>query len=142
MKTNILCIFLIFFLGCQKKDSNSNSDPPLLNTQWNLVSIQNTKTSEITNVPGNISESIEFSDSLNIFYVGGMCNGCDGKYTLVGNDSISNLGFVCTLVACAYDNWDTLLLTNLNQVFKYKLNNNQLTVYSNNTYNLNFIAKK
>ncbi len=145
MKTNILlCVFFLFFIGCDKKDANSYSGPPvpLTNTKWILVSLQNIKTSQITNIPSNVTELIQFSDSLNIFYVGGMCNGCDGKYSLVGNDSISDFGFVCTLVACLYYHWDTLLLTNLNQRFKYSLNNNQLTVYSNNTYNLNFIAKK
>ncbi len=90
MKTNILYIFLLFFIGCQKKDSNTYTGPPvpLTNTNWILFSIQNIKTSEITNVPSYVNVGIEFSDSLNIFYVGDMCNGFEGKYSLVGNDNI------------------------------------------------------
>jgi heat shock protein HslJ len=146
MKTSILYLYIFFllFIGCQKKENNS--DPPLLNTQWNLVSIQNTKTNAITNYPADVKqvwgyEYISFTkDSITIK---GLCNGGGGKYSIsTKTDSISfykSLGM--TLALCKYEEWENYLWQNLDSAYFYNINGNNLIIYSKGTYNLNFVTQ-
>ena len=137
MKINIIFVILLFLVGCEKKDTIVQ---PLLKTQWLLSSIQNIKTNTITNFPSNLTphEYIIFSDSLNTLMVGGVCNGCRASYTVKDN-SISTNGLSCTMLYCSQ--WEDYLFYNLDSMFQYKINYNQLTIYSKGTYNLNFVAK-
>lgn len=138
MKINILCIFLLFFLGCQKKDNNS--DPPFLQTQWNLISIQNTTTNAITKYPGNLPiPNIIFTDSVNTFRCKGVCNGGKGIYSLSSNDSIKINDIISTAMYCS--EWENYLFDNLLTTYKYNVNGNQLILFSTGTYNLYFVSQ-
>jgi len=137
MKSNFIFIILLFLISCEKKDA---SIQPLLNTQWFLTSIQNTKTNEITKFPDNLNprEYIIFKDPLNTLTVSGICNGCGGTYSL-NNDLISTSGLACTQIYCSQ--WEDYLFYNLDSIFRYEIKNDQLTIYSKGTYNLNFVSK-
>ena len=92
MKRNLifLIILILSFDACEK---SSIKDSALLKTQWVLSSIQNTKTNAINDFPSNNvrSEYIIFTDSANILFIAGTCNGCRAAY-LISNDSIKTSG--------------------------------------------------
>ncbi len=143
MKTNFLCIFLFFFIGCDKKDNAENPQlyAPLLNVQWNLTSIQNTKTKKIINFPDSISqpEWVLFSDSASLVSMSGSCNGGRGKYSITTGNNISISHFETTLIYCINYGWEAYLVNNIDSAYKFTLSSNQLEIYSNGSYNLNFV---
>jgi len=138
-------ILIFFFVvvtigfGCEKA---SFKDAALLNTKWELSSIQDTKTNLTTNVPNTIQqEFIFFSDTSNILMVAGACNGCRGSYLMLSNDSIKITNLTCTCRDCTNDLWEKYFFENLNSVFKFKITGNHMKIYSTETYNLNFTAE-
>jgi heat shock protein HslJ len=143
MKTaiSILCLFYLTYLGCRKQDPQA--DPPLLNTNWVLSSIQNTRTKANLQFPlasTHTSEYITFTDS--ILTVKGICNsGRSSIQLFTYNDSIRISGVGSTFIYCDFINWEDYLWHNLDSAFSYKINGNQLVIYSKGTYNLNFIAE-
>jgi heat shock protein HslJ len=143
MKTiiSILCLFYLIFLGCTKQ--NSKTDPPLLNTHWVLSSIQNIRTKANLQFPLasiHTSEYITFTDS--ILAVKGICNSGKSSFLLFSyNDSIRIIGVGSTFIYCDFGNWEDYLWHNLDSAFSYKIDGNQLLIYSKGTYNLNFIAE-
>ena len=140
MKTNILCIFLFLFIGCQNKDNNS--DPPLLKTKRILTSFQSTKTNSIINYPSVMTnkEYVIFTDSLNVLKIGSFCNGCNSSYILGINDSIKIRLNYCTAIACENIQWQIFLFNNLDSAYSFKMNSNQLQILSKGIYNLNFVS--
>lgn len=148
MKMYSIYIFIILlsFFACKKTDNINDAklQVPLLQTEWILSYIQNTKTSDLISYPNDSTplESIVFVDSTNTLYVRGTCNGCQGKYSLLSNnDSIWIGGISCTQVYCKYYLWEDYLMNNLDSIFLYKIINDKLTIYSKGDYNLIFIAK-
>jgi heat shock protein HslJ len=140
MKMTFLFITILLLTSCERKENDTiGGQHPLLKTEWILSSIQDTKTNNITIFPSNVkSESIIFTDSLNTLRVKGVCNGCAGIYS-VKDASINASGLMCTMIYCS--KWEDYLFYNLDSMFQYKINNNQLTIYSRGSYNLNFISK-
>ena len=138
---SLLCLFSLIFLGCRKHDPKT--DPPLLNTHWALSSIQNTRTKANLQFPldsAHTSEYITFTDS--ILTVKGICNSGRSSYLLFSyNDSIRINGVGSTFIYCYFINCDYYLWHNLDSAFSYKINGNQLVIYSKGTFNLNFIAE-
>lgn len=139
MKFLVIFIYIMILAGCEK---SGFKDAALLNTKWVLSSIQDTKTNVITTVPNNIrQEFIVFSDSSNALMVAGACNGCRGSYLKVSSDSIKITNLICTARDCANDQWKHYLLENLNSIFKFKIVDNHMMIFSTETYNLNFTAE-
>ena len=130
-------MFLVGF-GCKKE---SLKDADLLKTKWTLSYIQDTKTNAITHYPSDASRkiSIVFDDSLNVVSFSGICNGGAGTYTyssLTGAIKIS--GIPTTKIYCNYVKWEGYTTQNLTNAFSYKINENNLVIYSNGAYNLYF----
>jgi heat shock protein HslJ len=131
-------ILILVGFGCKKANEK---DADLLNSTWILSYIQDTKTDAITNYPKDAPRriSIVFTDSLNILSFSGICNGGSGTYSYTastGAIKITNLG--TTLIACKDVEWEIYTTQNLNAAFSYKINGNNLVIYSNGTYNLYF----
>jgi heat shock protein HslJ len=146
MKTviSILCIFCLIFLDCRKQDPKTDlPDLTLLNTHWTLSSVQNVRTKANLQFPfasSHTSEYLTFTDS--ILTVKGMCNSGRSSFQLFSyNDSIRINGVGRTFIYCDFINWEDYLWHNLDSAFSYKINGNQLVIYSKGTYNLNFIAE-
>lgn len=145
MKINVLCLFILLLIGCDKKDTNTYTGPPVpfLKTKWILSSLQNTTTSVIINYPVNIpSEYILFGDSLNILSIKGCCNVYDFPFSIGRNDSVSITGNgISTLIACENMQWETYLVNSIGNMYQYKKNENNLIIYSKGTFNSNFVAQ-
>ena len=140
MKKILILAFIFGLIGfhCKKEDP-ATGQTSLLKTKWILSYICDTWTNAITKYPDNIhQEYIIFSDSINVLTVGGVCNGCKGNY-IINSDLISINGLACTMIYCSQ--WEDYLFNNLDSMYQYKINNNQLTIYSKGKYNLNFIAE-
>jgi heat shock protein HslJ len=136
----ILFLLLIFAscFGC-KKDSLKDAD--LLKTTWILSYIQDTKTHTVTNYPSDATKriSIVFNDSPDIISFNGICNGGEGTFTyssVTGEIKVTDLG--TTLIWCKYVEWETYTVQNLNYASSYKIDGNDLVIYSNGSYNLYF----
>jgi heat shock protein HslJ len=139
-KSIFILILLISFCGC-KKESSETVQAPLIETNWVLSYIQDTKTSTITNFPADASGkiSIVFTDSLNVISFSGICNVGGGSYSYsstTGEIEINNLS--CTKIACKYVEWEGYTTQNLSNAVSYKINGNNLFIYSGSTYNLSF----
>jgi heat shock protein HslJ len=124
--------------GC-KKDTLKNAD--LLNTKWILSYIQDTKTHAITHYPSDAAKkiSILFHDSSNVISFDGICNGGAGKYSYsiqTGELKITDL--VSTQIFCKYVDWESYTGQNLSSALNYKIDGNDLVIYSNGAYNLYF----
>lgn len=141
-------LFLILICyGCSKENTQ-NGQVPLLKTKWILTNIQDTKTNVITDYPSEVdqqwgTEYIILTDSLNTIIIKGLCNDGGGNYLVNTNsDSITFSDLFMTLVLCKYEEWELYLWDNLRTAYKYKINDNKLTIYSKGAYNLNFIQNK
>lgn len=137
-KTIFILVIIITCFGC-KKDSLNDTD--LLKTTWLLSYIQDTKTQAITNYPGDATKkiSIVFSDSSNDIGFSGVCNGGAGTYTyssITGEIKVTDL--ITTLIGCKYVEWETYTVQSLYYASSYKINGNNLTIYTSGTYNLYF----
>jgi heat shock protein HslJ len=110
-------------------------------TPWILSYIQDTKTNAITKYPNDAFSkiSIEFTDSLNYIFFDGICNGGIGTYTYSSSTgAIKISGILTTAIACKYVEWEEYTTQNLDSAFNYKINGNNLAIYSNGVYNLYF----
>jgi len=137
--------FLLFTImagtGC-KKDS---SDPPqavLTGTSWVLVYKQDKNTNAVTFFPDTEPNkiSITFNSSSNVISFKGICNTGDGTYLFSsksGDLTISNL--ISTKIACNNVEWESYTVQNLNNAYRYMIDENTLMIYSNGNYNLFFI---
>ena len=140
-------IFLLTILlslnGCKKENSKNNG---LLINKWTLSYIQHTKTKAITNYPGDAAGkiSIVFTDSLNVISFSGICNTGWGVYSNSSNTgAIKITDLVTTInycINCEYCRWEGYTTQNLDSAFSYKINGNNLAIYSNGTYNLFFAS--
>lgn len=140
MKKIAIFSFILILLGFGCKKENLK-DADLLKTKWILSYIQDTKTNAITNYPSDAARkiSIVFTDSLNILSFSGICNGGAGTYSLSSNSGeikFTNLG--TTLIYCKYAEWETYTVQNLFYASRYKIDGNDLAIYSNGAYNLYF----
>ena len=139
MKRIIFLLLIIASIcGCKKAAMN---DASLLKTTWILSYIQDTKTNAITKYPNDAFSkiSIEFTDSLNYIFFDGICNGGIGTYlysSITGEIKIS--GIPTTEIYCKYAEWEEYTTQNLTNAFSYRINGNNLVIYSNGVYNLYF----
>ena len=138
-KILIFCYMVILVgIGCKKENLK---DADLLNTKWTLFYIQDTKTHTVTHYPSDARNniSIVFTDSSDIISFSGICNGGAGTYTyssITGEIKITNL--VTTEIYCKYYEWETYTGQNLYDATSYKIDGNDLAIYSNGEYNLYF----
>ena len=143
MKNLLITVLALILLGLScKKDNYSTRPTTLVKTKWILSFIKDTKSNEIINYPSDAKNKIiiSFSDSLNILYFGGVCNGGQGKYSYSitdGSIKITDLG--TTLIACKYIEWEEYVSSNLYDAFKYNTNGDNIEIDSKGTYNLFFI---
>jgi heat shock protein HslJ len=137
-KTIFILLIIISCFGC-KKDSLKDTD--LLSTKWILSYIQDTKTEAITNYPIDATKkiSIVFDGSSDIISFSGICNGGAGTYTyssITGEIKVTDLG--TTLIYCKYVEWETYTVQSLHYASSYKINGNNLAIYTGGAYNLHF----
>ena len=127
-------------MGCAK-DGSYNRNSPLLNTQWTISYIQNTKTGAILDYPADAMKkiSVVFTDSLDIIEFSGICNGGQGKYSfsVLGN-KLHVTDLMTTEVYCKYIEWEIYVALNLGNAYKYRITGNSLEIFSNGDYNLVF----
>ncbi len=139
-------IMVLVGFGCKKA---TVQDADLLKTTWILSYIQDTKTNGITNYPSNETSkiSIVFTDSLNIISFNGICNGGWGTYSYYPSSTSSSgaikiTDLVTTInycINCEYcSEWESYTTQNLDSAFSYKINGNNLVIYSHGSYNLDF----
>jgi heat shock protein HslJ len=136
-KTILILVIIISCFEC-KKDSLNDTD--LLKTKWILSYIQDTKTQAITNYPSDATKkiSIIFNDTSGISF-SGICNGGAGTYTyssITGEIKVTDLG--TTLIWCKYVEWETYTVQSLHYASSYKINGNNLAIYTGGAYNLHF----
>ncbi len=136
----IIFLLLIFAscFGCKKEN---HIDTDLLKAKWILSHIQDTKTNVITQYPSDAAKtiSIEFSNTSDIISFWGICNGGSGTYTyssVTGEIKVTDL--ITTLIGCKYVEWETYTVQNLYYASSYKINGNDLIIYSTGAYNLYF----
>ncbi len=135
-KSAIFLLTVIMFLyGCKKENPKNDS---LINTKWTLSYIQHTKTNAMTNYPGDATGkiSIVFTDSLNVISLYGVCNGGWGIYSnSSGTGAIKITDLVTTInycINCEYcSEWENYTTQNLDSAYSYKINGNNLVIYSN-----------
>lgn len=135
-KIIFILIIIISCFGCKK---NSLYDTDLLKTTWILSYIQDTKTQAITNYPSDAVKtiSIEFTNSSNIIFFRGVCNVGSGKYTFSSiTDEIKVTDLITTEIYCKYYEWETFTVQSLDSASSYKIDGNDLVIYSNGEYNL------
>jgi len=131
-------ILILVGIGCKKANEK---DADLLKVKWVLSYIQDTETNAIKNYPSDAARkiSIDFTDSLNILSLSGICNVGAGTYSYSSNSGeikFTNLG--TTLIDCKYAEWEGYTIQNLYAAFRYKINGSSLEIYSNGAYNLYF----
>ena len=133
-------IMVLVAIGCEKTGLKGDQ-PALVKTQWVLSSIQDTRTKTITTYPIDATSkiSIDFTDSLNLVRFHGICNGGRGIYSYSSiTGSIQIFGLGSTYMACKYVEWEQYTIQNLHDAFSYKINGNNLVIYSSGKYNLYF----
>jgi heat shock protein HslJ len=140
MKKILIFSFIIVLagLGCEKAGVK---DADLLNTKWILSSIQDTKTNAIINYPGDAAKkiSIVFTDSLSVISFSGICNAGGGTYLFsASTGAIKITDLSTTKIGCKYDEWETYTVQNLYYAYSYKINVDNLIIYSDSAYNLYF----
>jgi heat shock protein HslJ len=137
-RTIFILVIIIFCFGC-KKDGLDDND--LLKTTWILSYIQDTKTQAITNYPSDAAKtiSIEFTNSSDIIFFRGVCNVGSGTYTYSSiTDEIKVSDLITTEIYCKYYEWETYTVQNLYYASSFKIDGNDLVIYSNGAYNLYF----
>ncbi len=132
-------VFLIFIMISCEKERHIDAD--LLKTKWILSHIQDTKTNVVKYYPSGETNkiSIIFSDSSNEIGFSGICNGGAGKYiysAITGEIKVTDL--TTTLIGCKYVEWETYTVQNLLYASGYKIEGDDLVIFSNGTYNLYF----
>jgi len=142
MRKMILLLFILSFTFCEK---SGFQDANLINKQWNLTSLQDTRTNTIINYPAYVKQQWGFeqiyftTDSVSIK---GLCNVGNAIFsTFSKNSAIKFSGFRITYAYCQYEQWEQYLLHNLDSAYTYKITGNQLVIYSRGTFNLNFVEQ-
>jgi heat shock protein HslJ len=141
-KIFIYCLVLVFIVaGCKKE---SSKQPTLINTQWVLSYIQDTKSNVINNYPADESKKIviDFTNLSNVISFNGICNSGSGKYSFsASTGTVEITDIATTKIACKYVEWEGYTIQSLNKAYSYKVNGSNLTFYTNGDYNLYFIKK-
>jgi heat shock protein HslJ len=138
-KTSVLIIIIISIgIGCEK---GHLTDSDLLDCDWVLTHIQDTRTNVSTVYPADAlrSISIHFYSTSDMMFFTGECNSGSGKYeftSLPGELIISDIAI--TEIGCTYNNWESYVVHNLQNNSGYRITGNKLDIYSNSTYNLYF----
>ena len=134
----ITSMVVMFGFGCKKREVK---DQGLLEYKWVLNYIQDTRNNEVINYPGDAARKITivFDDSSGIISFKGICNDGSGSYSftsIAGEIKITNM--MTTLIGCKYVEWETYTVQNLYYATGYKINGDNLTIYSTGEYNLYF----
>jgi heat shock protein HslJ len=139
MNKILIFSFIMFLVGFGCKKENLK-DADLLKTKWSLSYIRDAKTNAITNYPSDAARkiSIVFTDSLDVISFSGICNGGAGTYSYASSTGMIKISVGTTLIYCKYVEWEEYATQNLNAAFSYKINGNNLVIYSNGVYNLYF----
>ena len=140
MKKISILMVLIFSIGIGCETGHLN-DPELLDCDWILTHIQDTRTNVSTVYPADASRSISiyFYSTSDMMFFTGECNVGAGKYgftSLAGEIIISDIAI--TEIGCKYNNWESHVAHNLQNNSGYRITGNKLEIYSNSTYNLYF----
>lgn len=90
---NILITAFIIVLACSGCNKESFTNPDLINKQWNLVSIVNSKTNDQILFPTALHnpEHITFTDSTQMD-VRGICNAGNGRYSISSRQNSIRIG--------------------------------------------------
>jgi heat shock protein HslJ len=96
---------------------------------------------EDCNFPSDATKSISivFNNSSDVLSFSGLCNNGSGTYTyssITGVIKVTDLA--TTLIGCKYVEWETYTVQNMYHASSYKINGNNLVIYSNSEYNLYF----
>jgi META domain. len=141
-KIFLLCFISVLIIsGCKKE---SQKQPPLLNTKWELSYVQDPKTKSVIYYPAveTIKIVVSFTDSVNVVSYTGICNTGQGTYSYSeasGTLEVQNIS--STKVACKFIEWESYTTQSLSEAYGYEINGNSLTIYSNWEYNLFFTKK-
>ncbi len=140
MKNIAIFCFILILAGFSCKKANEK-DAGLLKVKWVLSYIKNTKTNAITNYPGEASRkiSIVFSDTTNNIEFSGVCNEGRGTYSYSFNTgAIKITDLFTTQIGCQFGEWETYTLQSLSSSLNYKIDGNDLVIYTSGEYNLYF----
>lgn len=135
---NICLILILVAPGCSKK---SSQDADLLNSTWVLSYIQSTSTNAIMTYPSDEAKkiSIVFTSSDNKVSFSGICNSGSGTFSFLQNaGGISVQNIVTTKVGCQYVEWEAFTTQNLDNATSFRIDGNNLVIYSGGDYNLYF----
>ena len=141
MKSSIILssTLLLLVFACKKENFDVTKNKTINNTNWNLIGIMNQETNEEIVPPYDINITITFLDST--IASSAVCNTGQGIYT-TSKDSIKiNCGFTkmyCQLISKYPINWESVYVQNLNLSTRYKINEDELLLYSSGEYNLKF----
>lgn len=136
----MLCTTLLLInVACKKDNIDIITNLSIDNTKWNLIDIINSTTYEEIIPPEDINIVITFFDSTIVSLA--VCNTGQGIYT-TRKDSINiSCGFTkmwCKLGSKYPIIWESVYIQNLNSSMKFKINDDELLLYSSGEYNLKF----
>jgi len=137
----LLFLFLSYGWSCER---GKMTDYDLLDRDWILSHIEDTKTSEVSDFPADAAReiSIYFDGDSNAMYFTGICNSGVGIYEFTSSQGeIKISGIATTEIGCNYIEWETIALRNLQNNNGYRINGNILTIFSADTHNLYFILE-
>jgi len=133
-------IFILVLASCKKDEIISS----LASTNWLFIGIHKNDNNVDEKVPSEFREmTLEFTDT-NILYALSVCNSINGKYHLLGNDSLKVDDLITTLVYCGDGNphtWDELYYNGLRNATNYFLKDNTLTIKTSINIDLIFKLK-
>ncbi|MCU0363898.1 MAG: META domain-containing protein [Bacteroidales bacterium] len=137
-----ILVLLYMILACAWSCEKGNiTDTELVDTDWVLTQIQDTKTGDFLDFPSDAQReiSIFLDGDSNALYFTGICNFGSGTYEFTssrGKIHISDI--VTTLMACNHVDWEIYTARNLEDNSGYRIDGDKLEVYSNGTHNLIF----
>lgn len=141
---NICLILILLVPGCSKKNSQRSQDADLLNSTWVLSYIQSTSTNVIMTYPADAPKkiSIVFTRSDNKVSFSGVCNSGSGTFSFLQNTGgISIQSITTTKIGCQYVEWEAFTTQNLDNATSFRIDGNNLVIYSGGDYNLYFTKK-
>jgi heat shock protein HslJ len=137
-------ILVLIGFGCEKVILH-NEQASLIKSGWILSYIQDTKSNAIINYPADAARkiSIVFTDSLNVIFFHGICNGGKGNYSFSSGDgSIQFTNLFTTQIGCKDVEWEGYTIQNLYNASRFKIDGSNLVIYSKGEYNLYFIKSQ
>jgi len=140
MKKPVAFILLLMVLGsCEKEPEGLLIDVSLINS-WVLISLTNTADNQINVLPQELDYlTLKFVDSISLNAIS-VCNPGSGTYSIKNDSIMISIGF--TNMECQnnidFPDWDTRFISNLNQTGKFSISGDNLILYSDGDYNLNF----